>query len=90
MSIAAQDDLYLDQAAAEGYGGYSILRRDITAGTLPARKDGRRWVVCRSDLEARSQRSNVDAVIERLVDAAPPLTDEQIAKLRVLLGGEHA
>ncbi|MDK8656354.1 excisionase family DNA-binding protein [Actinotignum sanguinis] len=43
--------LTLQEAVAEGYGGYSTLRSWIKCGWLPAYKTGRRYRVRREDLE---------------------------------------
>ncbi|WP_182141967.1 helix-turn-helix domain-containing protein [Schaalia sp. JY-X169] len=81
--------LTLQEAVAEGYGAYSTLRSWIAQGKLPASKTGSRVKILRSDLDALARPSAVDpieAAIERLVAAAPPLTPEQTRRLRDLLG----
>lgn len=82
--------LTLREAAAEGYGAYSTLRNWIAKGKLPAYKTGKRVKVLREDLEALAipvHADPVDAAIDKLVAAAPPLTAEQTRRLRELLGG---
>lgn len=82
--------LTLQEAAAEGYGAYSTLRTWIAKGRLPAYKTGKRVKVLREDLEALAipvHADPVDAAIDKLVAAAPPLTAEQTRRLRELLGG---
>lgn len=82
--------LTLQEAAAEGYGAYSTLRAWIAKGRLPAYKTGKRVKVLREDLEALAipvHADPVDAAIDKLVAAAPPLTAEQTRRLRELLGG---
>lgn len=84
--------LTLREAAAEGYGAYSTLRLWIRQGKLPAYKTGKRVKVLRTDLEALCVPvvgNPVDAAIEKLVAAAPHLSDEQTRRLRELLGGER-
>ncbi|MCT2995277.1 DNA-binding protein [Propionibacterium freudenreichii] len=81
--------LTLQEAVAEGYGAYSTLRSWIAQGKLPASKTGSRVKILRSDLDALARPAGVDpieAAIERLVAAAPPLTPEQTSRLRDLLG----
>lgn len=82
--------LTLSEAADLGYGGYSTLRKLIAENRLPAVRLGRRVKVRLADLEALTQ-PTVVAPLERhikaLVDAAPRLSDDQIARLRFALGG---
>lgn len=81
--------LTLQEAVAEGYGAYSTLRSWIAQGKLPASKTGSRVKILRSDLDALARPVGVDpieAAIERLLEAAPPLTPEQTRRLRDLLG----
>lgn len=83
--------LTLQEAAAEGFGAYSTLRTWIAQGRLPAYKTGNRVKVRREDLEALAVPMGIDPVerhIKALVDAAPRLSDEQIARLRFALGGD--
>ncbi|QPK81272.1 helix-turn-helix domain-containing protein [Schaalia sp. ZJ405] len=63
--------LTLQEIVAEGFGAYSTLRSWIAQDKLPAFKTGKRVKVLR----------------EALVDAAPRLSDEQIARLRFAPGG---
>lgn len=80
--------LTLREAVAEGYGAYSTLRSWIAQGKLPASKTGSRVKILRSDLDALARPAGVDpieAAIERLVAAAPPLTPEQTRRVRDLL-----
>ncbi|MDY6077490.1 helix-turn-helix domain-containing protein [Mobiluncus sp.] len=82
--------LTLQEAVAEGFGAYSTLRSWIAQGRLPAYKTGNRVKVLREDLEALAVPMGIDPVephIKALVDAAPRLSDDQIARLRVALGG---
>lgn len=82
--------LTLQEAVAAGYGAYSTLRSWIRQGKLPAYKTGTRVKVLRTDLEALVTPTGVDpvdAAIDKLVAAAPPLTAEQTRRLRDLLGG---
>lgn len=84
--------LTLQEAVAEGFGAYSTLRLWIAQGKLPAYKTGKRVKVLREDLEALAVpvRANpVDHAIDKLVAAAPSLSDEQTRRLRELLGGER-
>lgn len=84
--------LTLQQAVAEGYGAYVTLLSWIHQGKLPAYKMGGRVKVRREDLEALCVPvggNPVDAAIEKLVAAAPHLSDEQTRRLRELLGGER-
>ena len=85
--------LTLKEAAAEGFGAYSTLRTWIARGKLPAYKTGKRVKVRRKDLEALAVPMRIDPVerhVKALVDAAPRLSDEQIARLRFALGGDAA
>nr|WP_303770816.1 helix-turn-helix domain-containing protein [Schaalia odontolytica] len=85
--------LTLKEAAAEGFGAYSTLRTWIARGKLPAYKTGNRVKVRRKDLEALAVPMRIDPVerhVKALVDAAPRLSDEQIARLRFALGGDAA
>ena len=78
------------EAVAAGYGAYSTLRSWIAQGKLPAYKTGSRVKVLRSDLDALVTPTGVDpvdAAIDKLVAAAPPLTPEQTRRLHDLLGG---
>ena len=85
--------LTLKEAAAEGFGAYSTLRTWIARGKLPAYKTGNRVKVRRKGLEALAVPMRIDPVerhVKALVDAAPRLSDEQIARLRFALGGDAA
>lgn len=93
MSDTQPTFLTLQQAVAEGFGAYSTLRLWISQGKLPAYKTGKRVKLRLEDLEALAKPVPVkadplDAHIQALVDAAPKLTDEQIARIRFALGGE--
>lgn len=82
--------LTLQEAQQLGYGAYSTLRSWIAKGKLPAYKTGARIKVLREDLETLVQPVHADPVeshINALVDAAPRLSDDQIAHLRLALGG---
>lgn len=82
----------LQQAAQDGYAAYSTLRKYIAQGRLPAVKIGTRVKVRRSDLERLAVpvradgKAAIDAVVQRLVEAAPQLTHEQITRLSAALG----
>lgn len=85
--------LTLQQAAAEGYAAYSILRKYITDGRLPAVKVGSRVKVLRADLEALAVAvrpatfEEIEAAAERLAASAPPLNDAQVRRLSTIFGG---
>lgn len=83
----------LQQAVAEGFGGYSTLRAHIAAGRLPAQRYGRRWSIRRVDLEALGTPSSgaidtLDKSVQRIIISAPHLTEEQRSTLRKVLGGD--
>lgn len=85
--------LHLDEAAVYCRTSYSTLRQWIRQGRIPATKVGRRVKIRKSDLEALMTAPVVDPVeahIEALVAAAPPLSDSQIRRLQSLLGGVAA
>ncbi|WP_279064554.1 helix-turn-helix domain-containing protein [Dermabacter hominis] len=78
----------LQEAAAEGYGAYSTLRGWIRKGKLPAVKTGGRVKVLREDLDALAipiGQSPTDVAIAKLVEQAPELSRDQIAKLSQVL-----
>lgn len=83
----------LTEAVKLGYGAYQTLRRYITQGKLPAVKIGGRVKVLRADLDAlavpkpTSSFESIESAVERVVASSPPLSDEQIRRLRTLLGG---
>lgn len=82
--------LTLQEAQNLGYGAYSTLRSWIAKGKLSAYKTGSRIKVLREDREALVLPVHADPVeshINALVDAAPRLSDDQIARLRLALGG---
>ena len=85
----------LQFAVDNGYGGYSTLRQYIANGKLPARRVGRLLKVRQSDLDAlgvptcSTLTPEVDEAIDRIVAAAPPLSDAQREKLASLLGGDR-
>lgn len=94
-SPASARDHYLTlrEAVELGYGAYSTLRSWIAQGKLPAVKTGGRVKILRADLDAlaRPVGSNpIEAHIEALAAAAPPLSDSQIRRLQSLLGGAAA
>ena len=69
-----------------------IKRACIKAGLPAFRLDAKRWVFPLDECEAwlREHGYVVDPYrvqIKRLVDAAPPLTADQAAKIRAILGG---
>lgn len=82
--------LTLSEAVELGYAAYSTLRSWIAKGKLPAYKTGTRVKLLRSDLDALVIPTGidpVDAAIDKLIAAAPPLTAEQTRHPRDLLGG---
>lgn len=85
-----QQLLSLAEAVDLGYGGYSTLRKYIAEDRLPAVRIGRRIKVRRSDLDLLARPTSGDTIelhIAEVVDAAPRLSDDQIARLRFALGG---
>lgn len=92
------DRLSLQAAAARGPLAYSTLRKRIAKGDLPAHRIGRRVFVRPSDVDKLAEAvavgptaaAAVDSAISRLVKAAPRLTDEQRARLAVVIGGGPA
>lgn len=85
--------LSLQDAVADGYGAYQTLRKYIADGRLPAVKIGSRIKVLRSDLEmlAIPKRAmsfeEIEAAAERIAAAAPPLSVNQVRRLRSIFGG---
>lgn len=81
--------LTLQDAVAEGFGGYSTLRKYISEGYLRASKIGGHIKIERADLEAlkRPTGENIESAMSRISAAAPPLSDQQIHRLARLLGG---
>lgn len=85
----------LREAAAEDkHPAHSTLRKYIAEGKLSAIKDARGHIQLReSDLAAltrpigRPRFDHIEAAIERIVDAAPPLTDEQREHLAAIVSG---
>lgn len=81
----------LDAAAALGYGRKPTLIRRIRDGHLPAEKVGGRWMVSKRDVEAMDERiaaakhERYIAVVMRVVDEVPPLSEERKRKLAQLL-----
>ena len=96
MSDTQPTFLTLQQAVKEGFGAYSTLRLWISQGKLPAYKTGHRVKLRLEDLEALAKPVPVKAKpadpleshIQAVVDAAPKLSAEQIARIRFALGGE--
>ena len=85
--------LTLQDAVAEGFSGYSTLRKYISEGHLRARKLGGRIKIERADLEALKRPTgrqptfeDIESAVSRIA-AAPPLSDQQIHRLARLLGG---
>lgn len=77
--------LTLRDAVAAGYGGHSTLRMHIASGRLPAVKIGGRVRIRRGDLDAfatpvraGSTEAAIQAAVQALVAAAPPLRPEQL------------
>lgn len=94
MSPCSYDRLSLQQAVAEGYGGYSTLRRRVTTGQLPSERLGRRIMVRRAHLEALvgpasadDLQAQLEQAAERAAAAAPQLSEATRERLRELLGG---
>lgn len=82
--------LTLQEAVAEGFGAYSTLRSWIAQGKLPAVKTGKSFKILREDLEALTVPVGGDPVerqVERLIEAAPHLSSDQVARLRAALFG---
>lgn len=84
----------LQDAVAEGFGGYSTLRKYISEGYLRASKIGGRIKIERADLEALKRPTghqptleDIESAVSRITAAAPPLNDQQIHRLARLLGG---
>lgn len=85
----------LREAVHLGYGGYSTLRRYIRNGDLVAHKIGGLIKLRRADLDALALPArpeeptfeDIEEAIERIVAAAPPLSDEQCRRLAALFGG---
>lgn len=91
---ALPSSIYLtpNQAAAEGYGGYSTLLQRIRSGALPAERGANgRWRIRRDDLEsmldgATSSQASIEAAVARVVAQADALTSSQLAKIAAALG----
>jgi len=87
--------LSLEEATRVSKLAYSTLRKKISSGELKAERIGRRVFVRREDLEALAEpvtgRPTTEAVIEtaidRLVAAAPRLTNAQRQRLAPLMAG---
>lgn len=81
--------LTLREAVDQGFGAYSTLRKYISEGKLPAVRQGRRIRIRQSDLESLLNQNSrtIDHHIAEVVNAAPRLSEDQIARLRLALGG---
>lgn len=78
------------------------LRSWVASGLLPAYRIGPRVLrIMVADLEAiikpvnsgatgQDAESSIEAAIQRAVDTAPPLTDEQVARITLILRGGGA
>lgn len=93
-SSPAREWLSLKEAVALGYGGYSTLRERIARRELQAYRIGGLVKVRREDLDAlllpaRGEPTfeDVETAVQRIVAAAPPLTDAQCRRLAALFGG---
>ena len=92
----ARDPL-LSLKEAEEYGPWanSTLRKKISAGELEAEKIGRRVYVRQSSLDALAEPvigrptkvATIESAIDRLIAAAPRLTDDQRSRLAPLMAG---
>lgn len=77
-----------------GYRKASSVLRLVRDEGLPAHRPGRRYLFDPAEVDAWLRDHSTygitndhRALIKRLVDAAPELTDEQVAKIRGVLGG---
>jgi hypothetical protein len=93
---AANGGGYLNTAevSRKFFGGLSdqTILRFVKEDGLPAHQVKRRWYFDPAEVDAwiHSRGNGVDpyrAAIKKLVDEAPPLTAEQAAKIRAVLGG---
>ena len=97
-TLTNPEHLTLSEAANRGFGGYSTLRKKVASGELPAERIGRRYVIRQSDLEALlvpavgrpSESTSINAAIDRIVAAAPRLSNAQRDRLASVLGGGAA
>ncbi|MDO4797199.1 MAG: hypothetical protein Q4A01_04165 [Coriobacteriales bacterium] len=87
------EELTLREATARGYGSRSTLMRRIADGSLGSRLVGGIRLVKVDDLEAMSRKkvhdtsNEYEAMVKRVVDKAPPLTDEQRERIIAILRG---
>ncbi|WP_404464726.1 helix-turn-helix domain-containing protein [Micrococcus antarcticus] len=95
-STSSEPEVSIAQAAELLGIGYSTARRWVQEGRLPARRLGKRVARIRlADIQSMLDTTErpvdpVDAHIDALVAAAPPLSDSQIRRLQSLLGGAAA
>lgn len=95
-AAGGEELLTLQEAVAEGYVGYSTLRKYIADGRLAASKVGSRIKVRRTDLDAlltpaaAPSYESAEAAIRRIVAAAPPLSGDQLRTLGRVLTDEAA
>lgn len=83
------------EASLLGYGSQTTLRKRIADGVLTDSKVGRVTKVRRADLESLVTPvhppdrvfEEVERAVERIVAAAPPLSDAQVRRLSSLFGG---
>ena len=93
------DGLPLKDAAIRTSLSVHALRRHIRDGVLPASMKGSRYEVAVADLNAiperleerrraqeKARQEELEAVVKRVVDTFPPLSEEQIQQLGRLLG----
>ncbi len=93
-----QEWFTLQEVEQLGFPTYATLRRYIADGVLVAHKIGGRVLVHRDALDAFPQRINprerevesVEAAIDRIVAAAPELSDEQCRRLAAVFGSGGA
>lgn len=91
--------LTLREAATRTGISVHVLRRYIHEGVLPAKRNGNRYEVTIADLDQipgrleerrlareRACQEELEAVVRRVVDTFPPLSDEQKKELGRLLG----
>ncbi|KUM30058.1 hypothetical protein AQ436_10585 [Arthrobacter sp. EpRS66] len=92
---ALESPLSLEEATHVSKLAYSTLRKKIGTGELKAERIGRRVYVRREDLEALAQpvtgrpttEAAIETAIDRLVAAAPRLTDSHRQRLAPLMAG---
>lgn len=74
-----------EAARATGYAEIT-LRKKIWAGEIKAEKTRNRITIAESEIAHLIRTDTpLDDLVQRLVDKAPTLTDDQVAALRVVL-----